>query len=125
MNKSFESRLAVLRARHEELVTTHNAQLFDDGGAFVRYERPVLTADHVPLDWRYDLSPERNPLLLERLGIEAAFNAGAIRFNGRHCVVARVEGADRKSFFAVAESENGVDNFRFRPEPITMPEWGY
>ena len=124
MNKSFDSRLAALRARHEELVTTPNAQLFDDGGAFVRYERPVLTADHVPLDWRYDLSPERNPLLLERLGVEAAFNAGAIRFNGRHCVVARVEGADRKSFFAVAESENGVDNFRFRPEPITMPEWG-
>ena len=124
MNKTFESRLAALRARHEELVSTPNAQLFDDGGAFVRYKRPVLTADHVPLDWRYDLSPERNPLLLERLGIEAAFNAGAIRFNGRHCVVARVEGADRKSFFAVAESENGVDNFRFRPEPITMPEWG-
>ena len=124
MKTDFHDRLTALRARHEALVTASNAPAFDDGGAFVRYERPVLTADHVPLEWRYDLDPGRNPFLLERLGVEGVFNAGAIRFGGRHCVVARVEGADRKSFFAVAESESGVDGFRFRPEPITMPEWG-
>ena len=118
----FDSRLAALRARHEALLSQRNSPAFDDGGAFVRYEHPVLTADHVPLDWRYDFDRAANPRLLERLGVEAAFNAGAIKFGGKYCVVARVEGADRKSFFAVAESENGVDGFRFRPEPITMPE---
>ncbi len=118
----FDSRLAALRARHEALLSKRNSPAFDEGGAFVRYEHPVLTADHVPLDWRYDFDRAANPRLLERLGVEAAFNAGAIKFGGKYCVVARVEGADRKSFFAVAESENGVDGFRFRPEPITMPE---
>ena len=120
----FSAKLAALRTRHEKLVSEPNVRVFDDGGAFVRYEKPVLTGAHVPLEWRYDLNPATNPMLLERLGVEAVFNAGAIRLGGKHCVVARVEGADRKSFFAVAESENGVDGFRFRPEPIAMPEWG-
>ena len=120
----FSAKLAALRARHEKLVSEPNVRVFDDGGAFVRYKKPVLTGAHVPLEWRYDLNPATNPMLLERLGVEAVFNAGAIRLGGKHCVVARVEGADRKSFFAVAESENGVDGFRFRPEPIAMPEWG-
>ncbi len=119
---NYDKRLLALQARQNLLFTEPNAPAFDDGGAFVRYQRPVLTADHVPLDWRYDLNPATNPFLLERLGIEAVFNAGAIRHGGKYCVVARVEGADRKSFFAVAESANGVDGFRFRPEPITMPE---
>ena len=121
-SETFASRLAALRARHEKCVTAPNAPAFDDGGAFVRYERPVLTADHVPIEWIYDLDESRNPFLLQRLGVGAVFNAGAIRFGGKYCVVARVEGADRKSFFAVAESENGIDNFRFRDEPIEMPE---
>ncbi|MBR1837587.1 MAG: glycoside hydrolase family 130 protein [Kiritimatiellae bacterium] len=119
---TFSSRLAALRARQESLLAAPNAPAFDDGAAFVRYERPVLTAAHVPLEWVYDLDERRNPRLLQRLGVGAVFNAGAIRFGGKYCVVARIEGADRKSFFAVAESDNGVDNFRFRPEPVSMPE---
>ena len=118
----FDTRLATLRARHDKLLSESNVRSFDAGGAFVRYERPVLTRDHVPLEWRYDLDPAANPLLLERLAVEAVFNAGAIRFGGKYCVVARVEGFDRKSFFAVAESDNGTEGFRFWPEPIVMPE---
>ena len=118
----FDSRLAALRARQDKIFSEPNARAFDDGGAFVRYERPVLTRLHVPLEWRYDLNPATNPMLLERLAVEAVFNAGAIRFNGKHCVVARVEGFDRKSFFAVAESDTGTEGFRFWPEPIEMPE---
>jgi 4-O-beta-D-mannosyl-D-glucose phosphorylase len=82
----------------------------------------VLTAGHVPIPWRYDLNPTTNPFLMERLGVNAAFNPGAIEFNHRICLVARVEGYDRKSFFAVAESENGIDNFHFWDEPLVMPE---
>ena len=118
----FDARLAALRARQDELLARPNVPAFDAGGAFVRYERPVLTRDHVPLEWRYDLDRASNPRLLERLGVESVFNAGAIRFGGKYCVVARVEGADRKSFFAVAESDNGTDGFRFWPEPVVMPE---
>ena len=118
----FDSRLAALRARQDKILSEPNARAFDDGGAFVRYERPVLTRLHVPLEWRYDLDPATNPMLLERLAVEAVFNAGAIRFGGKYCVVARVEGFDRKSFFAVAESDNGTEGFRFWPEPIVMPE---
>ena len=118
----FDSRLAALRARQDKILSEPNARSFDDGGAFVRYERPVLTRLHVPLEWRYDLDPATNPMLLERLAVEAVFNAGAIRFGGKYCVVARVEGFDRKSFFAVAESDNGTEGFRFWPEPIVMPE---
>jgi 4-O-beta-D-mannosyl-D-glucose phosphorylase len=118
----FDSRLAALRARQDKIFSEPNARAFDDGGAFVRYERPVLTRLHVPLEWRYDLDPATNPMLLERLAVESVFNAGAIRFGGKYCVVARVEGFDRKSFFAVAESDNGTEGFRFWPEPIEMPE---
>jgi len=91
-------------------------------GIFDRYENPVLTASHAPIIWRYDLNPQTNPFLLERLGINAVFNAGAIEINDSIHLVARVEGHDRKSFFAVAESKTGVDNFRFWDYPILMPE---
>ena len=96
----------------------------EGNGVFERYAYPALTAAHAPLAWRYDLSPETNPYLLERFGIHAVFNPGAIKWGDRYLLVARVEGADRKSFFAVAESPNGVDNFQFWPRPVTMPEWG-
>ncbi len=82
----------------------------------------MLTRDHVPLHWRYDLNPETNPFFLERLGVNAVFNAGAIYLNGKYWVVVRVEGNDRKSFFAVAESTNGIDNFRFREKPVVLPD---
>jgi 4-O-beta-D-mannosyl-D-glucose phosphorylase len=91
-------------------------------GIYRRYAFPVLTAAHVTITWRYDLDPESNPYLLELLGINAVFNCGAIKFNGRYCLVARVEGHDRKSFFAVAESPTGVDRFKFWKYPLEMPE---
>jgi len=91
-------------------------------GIFDRFEYPVLTADHAPLTWRYDLNPQSNPQLQERLGINAAFNAGAMLWKNKVVVMARVEGNDRKSFFAVAESKSGVDKFKFWPEPVRLPE---
>lgn len=91
-------------------------------GIYERWENPVLTRNHVPLHWRYDLNTETNPYFIERLGINAVFNAGAIELDGKICLVARVEGNDRKSFFAVAESTNGVDNFIFRDKPIILPD---
>lgn len=91
-------------------------------GIFQRFQNPVLTAAHVPVDWRYDLNYSSNPFLLERLGVNAVFNCGAIKFNSKYCLMARVEGLDRKSFFAVAESPTGVDRFRFWDFPVTMPE---
>ena len=119
----FEERLARLAEAHDELCARPNVAR-EGNGVYERYAFPVLTAEHAPLEWRYDLCKDTNPYLLERFGIHAVFNAGAIKWNGKYVVVARVEGADRKSFFAVAESPNGVDNFRFWPRPVTMPEYG-
>ena len=115
-------RLKALRDEHRALAERPNEPETLGNGIFTRYRHPVLTAAHVPLEWRYDLNPATNPLGLERLGVNAAFNAGAIRLGDRFLVVARVEGDDRKSFFAVAESATGVDGFRFWDEPVTMPE---
>ena len=120
---TYDERLVWLRAAHQELIETINIPV-EGNGVYERYTHPVLTADHAPLEWRYDLNRKTNPYLMERFGIHAVLNAGAIKWNGRYVVVARVEGADRKSFFAVAESPNGVDHFRFWPRPITMPEYG-
>ena len=91
-------------------------------GIYDRWKYPVLTREHVPLYWRYDLNPETNPYFMERLGINAVFNAGAIELDGKICLVARVEGSDRKSFFAVAESTTGVDQFVFREKPVQLPD---
>jgi 4-O-beta-D-mannosyl-D-glucose phosphorylase len=121
---SREGKVEALHRAHEALVTRRNEPTSSYNGIFRRYEHPVLTADHVPIEWRYDLNPETNPHLLERLRVNAVFNAGAIKMQGRYHLVARVEGADRKSFFAVAESPNGVDRFRFWDEPVVLPETG-
>ena len=118
----FEKALSRKIAQHTRLVERKNKRVKDGNGVFDRWEHPVLTAAHAPLFWRYDLDPRRNPLLLERLGVNCVFNAGAIEWNGKVCLMARVEGNDRKSFFAVAESDNGVDNFRFWDHPVVMPE---
>jgi len=115
-------RLSQLKAEHEALVTRPNALLGTGNGVYTRYQHPVVTADHVPLDWRYDLNPATNPFMMERLGINATFNAGAILWQGKYLVVVRVEGNDRKSFFAIAESRNGVDNFRFWRKPVVLPQ---
>ena len=120
---TFNERLAEITFAHQQLLERPNTPI-EGNGIFERYCHPVLTAEHAPLEWRYDLNPETNPYLMERIGIHAVLNAGAIKWKGKYLVVARVEGNDRKSFFAVAESPNGVDNFKFWPRPITMPEWG-
>ena len=120
---NFEQRLAWLKAEHEALITKKNEPI-EGNGVYERYVNPILTGDHSPLFWRYDLNQETNPYLMERYGIHATLNSGAIKWNGKYILVVRVEGADRKSFFAVAESPNGVDNFRFWDRPITMPEYG-
>ncbi|AXE17606.1 glycosidase [Runella rosea] len=119
---SFENRLSTLESAHNELIIRINARQKHSNGIYDRYENPVLTAAHVPLFWRYDLNPETNPYLMERFGINATFNAGAIKWQGSYLLAVRVEGVDRKSFFAIAESPNGIDNFRFWDAPIDMPE---
>lgn len=122
MKIAFQERLTTLEESHFELITRQNEKLPDGNGIFDRYRYPVLTARHTPLFWRYDLNPATNPYLMERFGINATFNAGAIKWAGKYLLVARVESLDRKSFFAVAESSNGIDKFRFWDEPITLPE---
>ncbi|MGB3923574.1 MAG: glycosidase [Bacteroidales bacterium] len=119
---NFKMRLAKLREEHEALISRRNYKAGTGNGIFDRYAYPVLTGAHAPLEWRYDLNPASNPYLMERFGINAAFNAGAMKFNGKYILAVRVEGYDRKSFFAIAESPNGIDNFRFWDYPVTMPE---
>lgn len=120
---NFTERLEWLKAQHEALITRKNEPI-EGNGVYERFKNPIITGEHAPLFWRYDLNPETNPYLMERFGIHAAMNSGAIKWNGKYVLVVRVEAADRKSFFAVAESPNGVDNFRFWDRPITMPEYG-
>jgi 4-O-beta-D-mannosyl-D-glucose phosphorylase len=122
MASIFTPRLHLLQTTHHELLQRPNQSEALGNGVYTRYAHPVLTAAHAPLAWRYDLNPVTNPFLMERIGVNGVFNAGAIKWQGRYLVVARVEGADRKSFFAVAESPNGIDNFRFWDHPVTMPE---
>lgn len=122
MKELFDQRLAAVTAEYEDLVKRKNEPVLPGNGIFERYKYPVVTAEHAPVYWRYDLSPETNPNLLERFGINGTFNAGAIKWNGKYLLVVRVEGNDRKSFFAIAESPNGVDNFRFWDYPISLPE---
>ena len=109
-----------LKAEQERLLSRRNRKTDFYNGIFDRYEYPVLTRDHVPLTWRYDLNAETNPYFEERLGINAVFNAGAIYHDHKYCLVARIEGSDRKSFFAVAESGNGTEGFRFTEYPVQM-----
>ena len=120
--QSFDGKVKSIFEEHERLIAQKNGKTGRSNGVFDRYVHPVLTADHTPIFWRYDLNYGSNPHLMERLGVNCVFNPGAIRHNGRFCLLARVEGADRKSFFAVAESHSGIDGFRFRDYPIVMPE---
>lgn len=111
-----------LKAAQDALLSRKNVPGGEYNGIFTRYAYPVLTAKHVPVEWQYDLDEQTNPYFMTRLGVNAVFNAGALKLNGKYYVVARVEGWDRKSFFAVAESENGIDGFRFMEEPILLPD---
>ncbi len=108
--------------KYQELVTKKNK--VDESwynGVFERYENPVLTDKHIPLEWRFDMDEETNPYFMERIGVNAVLNSGAIYLNDKFVLVPRIEGVDRKSYFAVAESDNGIDNFKFRKRPITIP----
>ena len=118
----FDERLRLIAQRHKALIERGNNELFSDSGVYNRYEFPILTREHVPLHWRYDLDKETNPYFMERIGFNATFNSGAIKFKGKYVLLVRVEGNDRKSFFAVAESPNGIDNFKFWDRPVTLPQ---
>jgi 4-O-beta-D-mannosyl-D-glucose phosphorylase len=122
MKINFQERLNDLEKAYNTLINQKNMKQPLGNGIYDRYVNPILTAAHAPLFWRYDLNPETNPFLMERFGINATFNAGAIKLNGKYLLVVRTEGMDRKSFFAVAESPNGIDNFKFWDHPITLPE---
>ncbi len=122
MHQQFKNRLIQLNQDQHALLSKKNKKILNGNGVFDRYENTVLTAAHTPINWRYDLNETTNPFLMERFGINAVFNAGAIKWKDNYLLVARVEGGDRKSFFAIAESANGIDNFIFWEFPITMPE---
>ncbi|HEV8504016.1 MAG TPA: glycosidase [Chitinophagaceae bacterium] len=122
MKRNFEKRLEELKRSHKKLVKRKNRRKENGNGIYERFEYPVLTAEHTPLFWRYDLNKGSNPYLMERFGINAVFNSTAIKWKKKYLLIARVEGVDRKSFFAVAESPNGIDNFKFWDHPITIPE---
>lgn len=115
-------RYFVEKEKYEKLIARKNVKSDFYNGIYDRYEYPVLTRDHIPLTWKYDLNPETNPYFMERLGVNAAFNAGAIYLDGKYYIVARIEGNDRKSFFGVAVSDNGVDGFRFMDYPILLED---
>jgi 4-O-beta-D-mannosyl-D-glucose phosphorylase len=120
--QEFRKKIQVLARDHERFVRQKNKKQRYGNGVFDRYEYPIVTARHTPVFWRYDLDQNSNPFLMERIGVNAAFNAGAVEHQGKILLFVRVEGVDRKSFFAVAESANGIDNFRFWDYPIVMPE---
>ena len=120
--KQFTQKIKQLLEDQETLLNRKNKPTDYTNGWYQRYKNPVLTAAHTPVHWRYDLNEETNPFLMERIGMNAAMNSGAIKWNDEYLLMVRVEGADRKSFFAIAESPNGIDNFRFWDYPVTMPD---
>lgn len=122
MPKEFNKRYQRVKEQHELLIGKNNKSIFSFNGIYNRYENPILTRYHIPLNWQFDFNPQTNPFFMERIGYNAVFNAGAIKINGKYLLVARVEGNDRKSFFAIAESPNGIDNFKFWDNPITIPQ---
>lgn len=122
MSIDFEQKLRLLQQQQKTLLQQHNLPVGDGNSIVQRYIYPVVTHEHIPLEWRYDLNPATNPYCLERIGVNACMNAGAIKWNGKYLLMVRVEGFDRKSFFAIAESPNGVDNFRFWERPVNLPD---
>lgn len=122
MSDIFNDRKKLLEDQHAKLINRGNEAEPIGNGIYKRYQHPVVTADHTPLIWRYDFNPDSNPFLMERFGINAAFNSGAIKFNGKYVLAVRVEGNDRKSFFALAKSDSPTEKFVFDDEPITIEE---
>ena len=111
-----------LMRNYRNLIDRKNIPYENGNGIYTRYKNPIITSEHVPIYWRYDLNAETNPYAIERIGVNATFNAGAIKWKGRFVLVVRVEGIDRKSFFAIAESPNGIDNFEFWERPVVIPQ---
>ena len=118
----FKERYSQVSEAHIELLSKPNKAIYSTNGIYERYENPILTRDHIPLEWRFDFNLKTNPFFMERIGFNAVFNSGAIKLNDKYLLVARVEGNDRKSFFAIAESSNGIDNFKFWERPISIPQ---
>ncbi len=118
LNKKYYEELE----KYDQLIERKNVKSDLYNGVYDRYEYPVLTRNHIPLFWKYDLNPETNPNFMERLGVNAVMNSGAIELNGKFYLVARIEGNDRKSFFGVAESDNGIDGFKFWDYPILLDD---
>ncbi|MFW8592120.1 glycosidase [Glaciecola sp. 2405UD65-10] len=119
---NFTARIEELTNTQAQLLERKNAPKSDSNGIYQRYKNPIVTPEHIPLNWRYDLNEKTNPHAMERIGVNATLNSGAIKFSDKYVIVVRVEGNDRKSYFAIAESDNGIDGFRFWERPITMPE---
>lgn len=122
MTPEYKEQIKLKLAAYQSLIHQINSPIEENNGIYQRYKNPILTAQHTPVHWKYDLDETNNPLLLERLGVNATFNAGAIYWKEKFLLVVRVEGVDRKSFFAIAESPNGIDHFEFWDQPIIMPE---
>lgn len=122
MKDQFQQRWDALVQRQEALLAQPNPPEAHSNGIVQRYRHPVITHEHIPLHWRYDQNPQTNPHCMERIGVNTTMNAGAIKWNGRYLMMVRVEGTDRKSFFAIAESPNGIDQFRFWPRPVALPD---
>lgn len=118
----FNERYYIEKQKYDKLISKKNVKSDFYNGIYDRWENPVLTREHIPLTWKYDLNPETNPYFMERLGVNAVFNSGAIELDGKYYLVARIEGNDRKSFFGVAESDNGVDGFKFWDYPILLED---
>ncbi len=119
----FLKRKNELEEEYKSLVEKPNMPIKEfNNGIYTRYQNPVLTNQHIPLEWKFDFNPESNPYFLERIGFNAAFNAGAIKYKGKYLLCARIEGNDRKSFFAIAESNNGIDHFKFWDKPCIIPQ---
>jgi 4-O-beta-D-mannosyl-D-glucose phosphorylase len=122
MKNYFSERQSAIIKEQQDIIDRKNKKnKHSKSGVYIRYKFPVLTSGHIPLNWRYDFNEKTNPFFLERIGINAVLNPGAIKWKNKYLLMARVEGADRKSFFAIAESVNGIDQFRFRDRPVTMP----
>src|SRR5690606_30931617 len=107
---------------YKKVIERNNEPQEHNNGIYIRYKNPIITSEHAPVHWRYDLNANTNPYGLERIGINATFNAGAIKWEGKYILAVRVEGNDRKSFFAVAESPNGIDHFEFWDKPVVIPQ---
>lgn len=121
MENRDRDRMKILEQENKELLQCKNTVVENGNGIYERYQHPILTAKHTPLSWRYDLNPQTNPFMMERFTINSVMNAGAIKWRGQYLVMARMEAANRKSFFAIAESPNGIDNFTFWPHPVSIP----